>query len=128
MNWTITLGGIVCAGSLPHNLITEVAGFEHSIQENFQVVTGRGVAVEVQASCRFQNPMKLQEPVCHHGQIGHHVVLAQELAKGAHHFRNPGVGLMEQPIEFLLGLFAPVPGIIEGLDLRFGGVTVRGLK
>ena len=54
--------------------------------------------------------------------------LAQEGAQGLHQQRSVRVGLVEQFIELAFGLLTPLPGILEGLDLRFALTAFRRAK
>ena len=69
--------------------------------------------------------MQLEQTVGHHREIGHHVVLAQKAAQGFHHFRHVGVRLMEEFVKFTLGLLVPMPGVLEGFNLRLAVVAAR---
>jgi hypothetical protein len=69
--------------------------------------------------------VEFEEAVGHHGEIGHHVVGAEEPAERDHHGGNIGVAALFEIIEFPLGLFAPMPGVLEGGDLRVGLMPLR---
>jgi len=84
--------------------------------------------MQIEAPCGLQNAVQFQEPVGHHHQVGHHVVFAQELAEGPHHFRRSGVGLVQQLVEFLLRLVPPVPSVLESGDLGVRVMAVGGLE
>lgn len=60
----------------------------------------------------------------HNGCIGHHVVLAEEAAHRGQHLGGGGVGPSAHVLKRLLGGVGPVPGVVEGLDLR--GALVAG--
>jgi hypothetical protein len=51
------------------------------------------------------------------------VVLAQKAAQGLHHFRHVGVGLVQEFVKFALGLLVPMPGVLEGFNLRLAVVA-----
>ena len=68
--------------------------------------------------------MKLEQAVGHHGEIGHHVVLAQETAERLHHLGDGGVGRVNQFVELALGLFAQMPRVFKGRDLRLALVPL----
>ena len=64
--------------------------------------------------------VELEQAVGHHGQVGHHVVLAEETAERLHHLGDVGIGRVHQFVELALGLFAPMPRVFKRRDLRLG--------
>src|SRR3989338_4080432 len=56
-------------------------GIPKRIQQNLQVVARRRVAVEVERSCRLEDPMQLDQSHRHLDQVGHHLVLADARAQ-----------------------------------------------
>ena len=64
----------------------------------------------------------------HHGEVGHHVVLAEETAERLHHLGNVGVGRVHQFVELALGLFAPMARVFKGRDLRLALVPLGRLE
>jgi len=67
----------VRAGSLPDDLAEETSGAEYGIQEDFQVVAGGRVAVEVEATGGFEDAVEFDQARGHHRQVGGHVVAAE---------------------------------------------------
>lgn len=67
--------------------------------------------------------MKFDEAWGHHGEIGHHVGVAEEGAEGAH-----GVGDASAALDNFfvgaLGVQVPFPSVFEGHDLRGGAGAV----
>ena len=88
----------------------------------------RRVAVEVKAPGGLQDPVELKQAVRHHGEVRHHVVLAEELAQGLHHLGNIGVALVYYLGELFFGLVAPVPAVVKGRYLRVRLVPFRRLE
>ena len=68
--------------------------------------------------------MELEQAVGHHGEVGHHVVLAEETAELLHHLGDGGVGRVHQFVELALGLFAQMPRVFKGRDLRLALVPL----
>ncbi len=67
--------------------------------------------------------MKLDEARGHHGEIGHHVAMAEGGAEGAHGFGDASAA----QDDFLVGCFGvqvPLPGVFEGHDLGTGAGAV----
>jgi hypothetical protein len=59
--------------SLPSNLAPELIRPEQHIENDFEVVAGDGVAVEVEGAGRFEGAVELQEARGHHDYVGHHL-------------------------------------------------------
>ena len=76
------------------------------------------VAVKIQRSGVFQDSMQFQKAICHHHQVGHHIVLAKELTERSHNLSYLSVGLRKNLDEFLFRFLAPMPGIFKCLNLR----------
>jgi len=84
-----------------------------------------GIAMEIEGAGGFEDAVEFEEAVGHHGEIGHHVVLLQELSQGEHHLGHVGIVAVEEFVELALGLLAPMPGVLEGGNLRVGFVSLR---
>lgn len=80
------------------------------------------VAVEVETSGRLEHAVELDQADGHHGEIGHHVVLAEEAAHGPEQLGRAGPAGAHHLVEGVLRLVVPVPRILERLDLRVGAV------
>ena len=81
-------------------------------------------AVEVERAGGFEDAVKLEQAVGHHGEVGHHVVLAEETAERLHHLGDVGVGRVDQFVELALGLFTPMPRVFKRRDLRLALVSL----
>ena len=81
--------------------------------------------MEIEGAGGFEDAVEFEEAVGHHGEIGHHVVLLQELSQGEHHLGHVGIVAVEEFVELALGLLSPMPGVLEGGDLRVGLVSLR---
>ena len=57
---------------VPDDFIHEVARSKHGIHEQLQVVARGRVAMQVNATRRFQKSLHLQQPDCHHDEVGLH--------------------------------------------------------
>lgn len=80
--------------------------------------------MEVEGAGGFEDAVELEQAVGHHGEVGHHVVLAQEGAQSLHHLGHVGVGLVEELVKFALGLRVPVPRVLEGFNLRLARLSL----
>ena len=81
--------------------------------------------MEIEGAGGFEYAVEFEESVGHHGEIGHHVVLLQELSQGEHHLGNIRIRGVEEFVELALGLLSPMPGVLEGGDLRVAFVSLR---
>ncbi|MBA7714302.1 hypothetical protein ES703_123320 [subsurface metagenome] len=102
----------------PDNLIYEMLNPKHRIHEAFQVVAGGGVAVQVDGTCRLQNPSQLHQPGSHHHQVGQHVVVTQELLETLKQVYQRGRSTGHKLVIGAGRDLVPVPEIGKGLDLR----------
>ena len=112
------LGVVVGIRAFPDNLITEVLWPEDRIEDDLQIVARRRIAMQIQAARRPQHPVQLHQSCRHHHHIGHHLVLADELAQRPHHLPYVRRRMGDQSVISLLGRPVPVPGVLEGRDLR----------
>ena len=107
--------------SLPRDFIAVFVLSEHGIHHELEVVTGGGVAVEVDAAGRLENTVEFGHPLSHHGEVGHHVVLSKEpshrLRGDSPSFSGPSATTFS---EGDLRLDAPAPCILEGSYLSSG--------
>ena len=102
--------------SFPSDLISKVGRPKDRIQQQLQVVTRRGVAVQVEAAGRLQHPPKLHQAGSHHRHVGQHVVRPQQLPEGLHR-----LGYLAASLDRLFirtrRCFIPMPGVPERFDL-----------
>ncbi len=84
--------------------------------------------MEIEGAGGFEHSVHFEQSVGHHGEIGHHVVGSEELPQGDHHLGHFGMLALLQFGKLALGLFAPMPGVLEGGDLRVGFVSLRGFE
>ena len=68
---------IVGARSLPNNLASELVWPKDSIEQDFQVVAGGRIAMQVEGAGPLENAAQLYESLGHHHQVGHHIALAE---------------------------------------------------
>ena len=68
--------------SLPSYFVSKTVLAEHGVHHELEVVAGCGIAVEVDAARRLQDAVEFGHALGHHGEVGHHVVLAEEAAHG----------------------------------------------
>ena len=86
--------GVVYAAELPDSLSSlwsfHIISFrrclrpEHRVHQDLQIVARGRIAVQIDRSRLFQHAMKFDQARGHHGEIGHHVAVAEEGAEGAH--------------------------------------------
>ena len=69
--------------------------------------------------------MKLDHPLRHHDEVGHHVVAPKEVAHGLEQACELFRAVLDHFAECGLGLPSPVPGVLEGGYL--GGGAFAGL-
>ncbi len=125
MNGSPPLSLAVRSRAPPSDFALEQLLSEDAIEHDLQIVRGGGVAVEVERAGRFEDAVQFQQTVGHHREVGHDVVLTEERSQGLHYLGHVGVGLMQQFDELTLGLLAPVPRVLERLDLRFALLPLR---
>ena len=116
-------GSAVRPGSFPHYFVPEIADAEHAVHHQLQVMAGGGVAVQVDAAGGFQDAAQFNHPLGHHGEVGHHVVLAQEGAHCGQQFAGLGRPGGDYVAVSQLRVPAPAPGVVKGGDLRRRGVA-----
>src|ERR1019366_5041253 len=87
------------------------------------LVTGGGVAVEVDGAGFFENAAEFDEARSHHGEVGEHVGAAEEGSEGAHGFGD-AAALFDDGLVGAGGLFVPLPCVFEGGDLGGGAGAV----
>ena len=82
-------------------------------------MAGGGVAVEIDGAGFLEDAAEFDEARGHHGEIGHHVGVAEEGLEGAE-----GVGdaaaLLDDLLVGALGVDVPLPGVLEGVNLGTG--------
>jgi hypothetical protein len=118
----------VRVGSLPDDLVPEVAGPEHPVQQQLQIVARGRVAVQIQAAGRFQHAVELDQPRRHHREIRHHVVLTEKLLHRAEQVGDVGIAARHHLVKGLRGFRAIVPAILERLDLAVRGRALGRLE
>ena len=116
------------ASPFPNELVPKMPRPEHGVHEQLEVVAGGGVAVEVDAAGRFQDAVQLNHALRHHGEVGHHVVLAEERAHRLYEVRELPRPVGHDILVGVLGLHAPVPGVVEGVNLGGGALAARLLE
>ena len=117
-----------CVCAPPDDLTAEGSYFEHRVHEQFEVVAGGGVAVEVDAARRFEDAVQLHHALRHHREVGHHVVLSEERAHGLQEVRQLLRPAGHHVPVGALGLLIPMPGVVEGVDLGGGAFAARLLE
>src|ERR1035437_10446322 len=110
---------------LPNDLVLKTFRSEYCVQEQFEVMAGGGVAVEVDGAGFFEDAAEFDEAWSHHGEVGEHVGAAEESSEGAHGFGDAAT-LFDDLLVGAGGLFVPLPGVFEGGDL--GGGAGAGIN
>ena len=72
--------------------------------------------MEVDRPRLLQHAMQFDQARGHHGEIGHHVAVAEEGAEGAHGVGDAAAAL-DDFLVGALGVHVPLPGVFEGHDL-----------
>ena len=68
-------------GSFPYYLISEVRAPEKAIHQYLEIVRCCGVAVEINAACRFENAMHFDKALSHHAEIGGHALAVRQTSR-----------------------------------------------
>ena len=76
--------------------------------------------MEVDATRWLEDSVEFGEALGHHREVGHHVVLAEEVSHGLEQFAELVGSLGDDFLVGALGLEGPVPGVVEGGDLGGG--------
>ncbi len=94
-------------------------------------MAGGRIAVQVDRADFLQHSMKFDQARGHHGEVGHHVAVAEEGAEGAHGIGDaaPSTSLragsaLDDLLEGGLGVHVPLPGVFEGHDLGTGAGAI----
>ena len=106
------------ARSFPNDFILKIHRSKNPIQQHPQIMTRRWVAMEIEASGRFEDAMQFDQTRRHHRQIRHHRRGPQKAVQGLHHVHNGGVRTCVNKIVKGLGGVGPIPGVGEGVKLR----------
>ena len=69
---------------VPDNLISEVPGSEHGVHQELEVVAGRRIAVEVNASGRLEHAAHFEKSDGHHDEVGLHARAVRETRRADH--------------------------------------------
>ena len=113
------------AAVAPDHVVEGVVDAEDRVHHDLQVVARGLVAVQVDASRRLQDAMQLDEPHRHHRQIGGHPIATerthQRFEQDARLRRSRAVA--QQLRQCALRVSAPMPGVVEGFELRGRGVA-----
>ena len=121
MNWTVLLGHFVMSVvSPPYYFTAKVLRPKYRVHQQLQVVAGGGVAVEVDAASVLEDAVKFDHALGHHGEVGHHVVVAEEGAHGLEQVWQLSGGVGHDVLVGALGIEVPVPSVFEGGDLGGG--------
>ena len=90
------------------------------VHQRLEVVAGGGVAVEIYAAGVLEDSVKFDHALRHHGQVGHHVVVAEEGAHGLEEVGELAGGVGYNILIGALRFKTPVPGVLEGGNLGGG--------
>ena len=118
------VGRDAAAAIAPDDFVAEAISPKHAIHQQLDVVTGGGVAVQIDGGGGFHQPPHFGQAICQVAQIGQHTGVAQ---KGAQPGNRPmrrvcdGVG---DALRAFDRRRIPLPGIPEGPDLRRHAVAL----
>jgi hypothetical protein len=96
---------------------------ENSVQNDFQIMARRRVAMEIEAAGGFEDAMQFHQTRSHHRQIRHHRGVSEEIMQRIHHFHDGGVRAVIHKLGVGLRGVRPIPSIREGVELRLAGFT-----
>jgi len=106
--------------AFPDNLVLIVLRTEHRVHDDFEVMGGGGVAVEIDGAGGFEDAAEFEEAEGHHGEVGEHVGGAEEVVEAFEAFGEAVVAGAEGFGVFGGGFEVPRPGVFEGFDLGVG--------
>src|SRR5579859_7784408 len=115
----ITMG----ASTLPYDFVSKAPWPKDGVHYDFQVVTRAWVAVQVKASCWFQDAMQFNQPLCHHDHVCGQGSAPDKLNHRLQHLPH-AVGCMQFHVVKcpvggpLIAILYPIPGVGECLYLR----------
>jgi len=113
---------------LPSDLVSEITRVKDRVEQYFQIMTRCRIAVQVKRTGRFEHAVQLNQPNSHHGEVRHHVILAERRAHSLEHDRGIGVRPGYYLIKGTLGGLIPVPRVLERLDLGLRLLAGRRLE
>ena len=116
----ITFRVIVAGSTPPRNLVSKILFAKDRVHEQLYVVAGGEVAVEVDAAGVLEDAVEFNHTLGHHGEVGHHVVVAEEGAHGLEQVGELAGSVGYDVLIGTLGIKAPMPGVFEGGDLGGG--------
>src|SRR5690242_14215220 len=114
---TVANGAVMRMAPFPNDLVQEVLRTEYSIQQEFEVMTCRGVTVEIERTALLQDSSKFDKPRGHHRQVREHIRVAKKQPEGLQYFRNLPACLYHLIVGGACGL-VPLPSVFKGVDLR----------
>ena len=91
----------------PDDFIAEVLSCKDRIQQQLEIMRGRRVAMQVERTGGFENAAEFDQARGHHGEVGHHVVGAQERVECLHDLAD-FAGLENQLLIDLLAFLVPL--------------------
>src|SRR5262245_15918778 len=100
----------------PNDLTQKVLRSKNSIEQHFQVMACCGIAVQVESAGVLECTPQLYESRSHHGEVGHHIVLAKERPERTHRIGDLAARLYYFDVGSFRG-FVPVPCVFESFDL-----------
>ncbi|PAV92482.1 hypothetical protein WR25_00704 [Diploscapter pachys] len=104
-------------GVAPDDFVAVALSAEHRVEQQLEIMAGGRIAVEEQAAGRLELTMQFDQADRHHGEIGHHVVFAEERAHRPQQFERARVAALADLVEGILRRVVPVPRVFERLDL-----------
>ena len=119
---------VVSAVTFPGNLAPELTRPKHRIHQQFEVVAGSWVAMEVDAAGRLQDAVQFDHARRHHREVGHHVIPAKEREHRLEEIRQLLRPVGHDLTVGALGLLVPMPGVVEGMNLGGGPFAARLLE
>ena len=100
---------IFCSARLSH---CEKPPPESGIHQQFEIVASGGITVEIDTASGFEHPMQFNHTLGHHGKVGHHIVLAENLSESSHQDANILWCVDCDILIGSLGFDAPMPCIL----------------
>lgn len=103
----------VRTSAAPDDLVAELLRPEDRVEGDLQVVTGGGVAVQVQRTRRLEHAVELDEPRGHRDHVRGHRALLEEGPDGGESLSGElgEAALVDEELVRLTGLVAPRPSV-----------------
>src|SRR5229473_7391911 len=91
----------VSTGTFPHNFIAKLVCTKYGVEYDLEIMACCWVAVQIDAPCRLEDSVKLNESSSHHHKVSHHLISTDKIMERLNHFGDMVRGFCEQ---FCIGM------------------------